>query len=141
MAPHRATWPHRRLFILLALLALPALGWADPTLTELLLPQTIPGADPSWFGFLMTLREGAPVTRNQLAEHLEQNNIQTRNLFAGNLTRHPCFDDLEEGTDYRIVVPLTNTDRIMNDSLWVGVYPGMGIDRLGFLIETVKRFF
>jgi CDP-6-deoxy-D-xylo-4-hexulose-3-dehydrase len=104
----------------------------------LLLPQTIPGADPSWFGFLMTLRDGAPVTRNQLAEHLERNNIQTRNLFAGNLTRHPCFDALKEGTDYRIAVPLTNTDRIMNDSLWVGVYSGMGQAQLAFMLKTIQ---
>jgi len=104
----------------------------------LLLPQTIPGADPSWFGFLMTLRDGAPVTRNQLAEHLERNNVQTRNLFAGNLTRHPCFDSLKEGTDYRIAAPLTNTDKIMNDSLWVGVYPGMNRARLECIIASIK---
>jgi len=107
------------------------LGW-------LLLPQAIPGADPSWFGFLMTLKEGAPITRNQLAEHLEKNNIQTRNLFAGNLTRHPCFDALIEGADYRIAVPLTNTDRIMNDSLWVGVYPGMDAARLRFMVQCIQ---
>lgn len=105
----------------------------------LLLPQTVAGAVPSWFGFLMTLKDGAPVTRNQLTEHLEKNNIQTRNLFAGNLTRHPCFDDLKEGVDYRIASPLTNTDKIMNDSLWVGVYPGMDADRLKFIVDTVSR--
>ncbi len=106
------------------------IGW-------LLLPQTIPGADPSWFGFLMTLQEGAPVSRNQLSGHLERNNIQTRNLFAGNLIRHPCFDSLKEGTDYRIAAPLTNTDKIMNDSLWVGVYPGMEQKCLAFMVELI----
>lgn len=103
----------------------------------LLLPQTIPGLDPSWFGFLMTLKEGAPVTRNRLAEHLERSNIQTRNLFAGNLTRHPCFDSLKEGTDYRIAAPLTNTDKIMNDSLWIGVYPGMTKPMIDFMVATI----
>lgn len=102
------------------------------------LPQTIPGADVSWFGFLMTLQEGAPVTRNQLAEHLERHQVQTRNLFAGNLTRHPCFDSLQAGKDYRLAVPLTNTDKIMNDSLWVGVYPGMKPESLAYMVDLVK---
>jgi len=64
--------------------------------------------------------------------------VQTRNLFAGNLTRHPCFDSLKEGTDYRIAAPLTNTDKIMNDSLWVGVYPGMNRARLECIIASIK---
>ena len=102
------------------------------------LPQTIPGADVSWFGFLMTLQEGAPVTRNQLAEHLERHQVQTRNLFTGNLTRHPCFDSLQAGKDYRLAVPLTNTDKIMNDSLWVGVYPGMKPESLAYMVDLVK---
>ncbi len=107
------------------------LGW-------LLLPQTIPGADPSWFGFLMTLQEGAPVNRNQLAGHLERNNIQTRNLFAGNLIRHPCFDGLKEGADYRIAAPLKNTDTIMNQSLWIGVYPGMTEQMMIHMVRTIR---
>ncbi len=108
------------------------LGW-------LLLQQAIPGADPSWFGFLMTLQENAPVSRNQLAEHLETCKIQTRNLFAGNLTRHPSFDSLKANADYRIVAPLTNTDRIMNDSLWIGVYPGMDQDRLTYMVDAIRQ--
>ncbi len=107
----------------------------------LLMPQCISGSDPSWFGFLMTLKDGAPVTRNQLAEHLERQHIQTRNLFAGNLLRHPCFDSLKEGIDYRIAGALTNTDKIMNDSLWVGVYPGMDRERLTYMINTVRLRF
>lgn len=103
------------------------------------LPRAAEGSDPSWFGFLMTLRDGAPVTRNQLAEHLERQGVQTRNLFAGNLTRHPCFDSLEEGSDYRVAAPLANTDKIMADSLWVGVYPGMDAPRLAHVIDSVSR--
>jgi CDP-4-dehydro-6-deoxyglucose reductase, E1 len=76
--------------------------------------KALPNADPSWFGFLMTLVPNAPVTRNQFAEYLEKNKIQTRNLFAGNLTRHPCFETLKEGTDYRIAAPLSNTDIIID---------------------------
>jgi CDP-6-deoxy-D-xylo-4-hexulose-3-dehydrase len=103
----------------------------------LLLPDTIPGADPSWFGFLLTLRDGAPMSRNRLAEHLERANVQTRNLFAGNLTRHPCFDSLKAGVDYRIAAPLINTDTIMNNSLWVGVFPGMDRSMLSFMQEAI----
>ena len=99
--------------------------------------QPLPGAEPSWFGFLMTLTPEAPVTRNQLAEHLEKNKIQTRNLFAGNLTRHPCFESLREGIDYRIASPLLNTDTIMNQSLWIGVYPGMTERHIAYMISTL----
>jgi CDP-6-deoxy-D-xylo-4-hexulose-3-dehydrase len=99
----------------------------------------LPNAEPSWFGFLMTLAPDAPVTRNQLAERLEQRRIQTRNLFAGNLTRHPCFAALQEGTDYRVATPLVNTDKIMNDSLWVGVYPGMTPEKLEYIADTIKE--
>lgn len=107
------------------------------TVPWLLLPQALPGAVPSWFGFLMTLREEAPVTRNQLAQHLERYNIQTRNLFAGNLTRHPCFENLTEGVDYRIAGTLTNTDVIMNNSLWIGVYPGMKNAAIEYIVRCV----
>ncbi len=106
----------------------------------LLLPRAIPGADPSWFGFLMILKPNAPVTRNQLAQHLESQNIQTRNLFAGNLTRHPCFADLQADLDYRTVSSLTNTDAIMNNGLWIGVYPGLSEDALSYMISTVSKF-
>ncbi|MBN1865172.1 MAG: lipopolysaccharide biosynthesis protein RfbH [Victivallales bacterium] len=95
--------------------------------------------DPAWFGFLITLDENAPVSRNQLAEHLEKSNIQTRNLFAGNITRHPCFEHLVLGTDYRIAAPLINTDIIMNQSLWVGVYPGLDINRLNHIAATIHE--
>ncbi len=101
--------------------------------------KALPEADPSWFGFLMTLSPNAPVTRNGLAEYLEKNKIQTRNLFAGNLTRHPCFETLQAGTDYRIAAPLVNTDTIMNQSLWIGVYPGMTPEKLDYMIGVIKR--
>jgi CDP-6-deoxy-D-xylo-4-hexulose-3-dehydrase len=99
--------------------------------------KAVPHADPSWFGFLMTLTPDAPITRNGLAEHLEKNKIQTRNLFAGNLTRHPCFETLKEGTDYRIAAPLINTDTIMNQSLWIGVYPGMKKQTTDYMVKCL----
>ncbi|MCQ2390467.1 MAG: lipopolysaccharide biosynthesis protein RfbH [Kiritimatiellae bacterium] len=99
-----------------------------------------PESEPSWFGFLMTVTSKAGFTRNDLAKHLESKNIQTRNLFAGNITKHPCFESLHEGVDYRIAVPLVNTDKIMNDSFWIGLYPGMGDTRLDYMIKTIREF-
>jgi CDP-6-deoxy-D-xylo-4-hexulose-3-dehydrase len=102
--------------------------------------EKYPESDPSWFGFLMTLRDGAPFTRNGLAEYLESKNIQTRNLFAGNILKHPCFETLSEGRDYRVAGELKNTDKIMNDALWVGLYPGMGKDRIDYMISEIRSF-
>ena len=97
-------------------------------------------ADPSWFGFLMTVRRDAGFTRNDLAKHLESKNIQTRNLFAGNILRHPCFESLVEGVDYRVAGELANTDVIMNSSLWIGLYPGMGDAKNDYMIKTIREF-
>ena len=102
--------------------------------------EKYPESDPSWFGFLITLADDAPFTRNNFAEHLEANKIQTRNLFAGNILKHPCFETLKEGVDYRVASTLTNTDKIMNDSLWIGLYPGMGAEKLDYMISTIRNF-
>ena len=99
-----------------------------------------PESEPSWFGFLMTLTSKASFTRNELAQYLESHNIQTRNLFAGNIIKHPCFDSLKDGVDYRVVGELQNTNRIMNDSLWIGVYPGMSNEKLDYMIQTIREF-
>lgn len=107
---------------------------------KLILPRATEGSDPSWFGFLMTLRDGVNFTRNQLVEHLENSNIQTRNLFAGNITRHPCFDDMKQGVDYRICGDLKNTDKIMNDSFWIGLYPGMKDEAIEFMVRCITEF-
>lgn len=109
-------------------------------LKEFSLVQTQPNSDPSWFGFMITLKEGVSFSRNDISQHLERNNIQTRNLFAGNILRHPLFDDLEEGTDYRKVGDLPNTDKIMNDSFWIGLYPGMGDDAIDYMIKKIREF-
>jgi CDP-6-deoxy-D-xylo-4-hexulose-3-dehydrase len=115
-----------------------------PLESVLAFQEATPGADPSWFGFLITVREGAAyedgtsITRDGLVRALEGARVQTRALFAGNLTRHPCFDGMRErDRGYRIVGDLTNTDRIMRDSLWVGVYPGMSEEMLGHVATTV----
>jgi CDP-6-deoxy-D-xylo-4-hexulose-3-dehydrase len=107
---------------------------------EFSLVEAQENSDPSWFGFMLTLTKKAKFTRNDIVEYLENNNIQTRNLFAGNIIRHPLFDSLEEGLDYKKVGELANTDKIMNNSFWIGVYPGMGNDAIDFMIKTIRDF-
>lgn len=107
---------------------------------QFLLPEALPQSQPSWFGFMITLRDGTGFSRNEIVEYLEKKKIQTRNLFAGNLTRHPCFDSLREGTDFRISGKLKNTDKIMNDSFWIGVYPGMTTEKIDYMIEIINKF-
>lgn len=109
-------------------------------LKELQLVETQPNSDPSWFGFMLTLTDYAKFSRNELVEYLEKNNIQTRNLFAGNMTRHPMFDSMILNADYRIIGELTNTDKIMNDSFWIGLYPGMGDDAINYMVIKIKMF-
>lgn len=105
---------------------------------KLILPEPTENSDPSWFGFLICVKEGAGFTRDQLVQHLEDNHIQTRMLFAGNLIKHPCFDQMRAtGEGYRIVGDLKNTDRIMRDVFWIGVYPGMSTAMLDFMIEKI----
>lgn len=91
----------------------------------LILPEKAAGANPCWFGFIMTVRPECGKTRNEVVAYVEKHNIQTRNLFAGNITRHPAFQSLKEGADYRIAGSLAVTDRVMENSFWVGVYPGL----------------
>ena len=109
-------------------------------ISQLSIFRPYPEADPSWFGFLMTVKPSAGFSRNDLAKHLEAANIQTRNLFAGNITKHPCFATMREGVDYRVATPLTHTDTIMNDSLWIGLYPGMGEEKLDYMIKVIREF-
>ena len=105
-----------------------------------ILLKTTPKSDPSWFGFLITLRDGLPFKRNDIVTCLEEKNIQTRNLFAGNLIRHPCFSTLKEGKDYRIAGELKNTDKLMNDSFWIGLYPGMTEEMIGYIVAQIRDF-
>jgi CDP-6-deoxy-D-xylo-4-hexulose-3-dehydrase len=110
-------------------------------LDALVLNIATPNSDPSWFGFMITLKEGVKFSRNQLVEHLENANIQTRNLFAGNMLRHPMFDSMVRDGDYRVIGDLPNTDKIMNDSFWIGLYPGMGDEAIQYMIKSIKSFF
>lgn len=102
----------------------------------LILPQPTPGSDPSWFGFPITLRFEAPFTRNDLVRYLESRKIATRLLFGGNLIRQPAYQDVS----YRVVGELKNTDVVMNQTFWVGVYPGLTEQMIAYIIETVATF-
>lgn len=102
---------------------------------KLILPHCEENARPSWFGFLMTVREG--IDREKVVRYIEGRGVQTRMLFSGNLIRHPCFDRIR-GTDaYRVVGSLKNTDRIMRDTFWVGVYPGMTDEMIDYMVKTI----
>ena len=102
--------------------------------------KATPNSDPSWFGFLITVSDGMEFTRNDMSIFLEDNKIQTRNLFAGNVLRHPLFDSMTENEDYRAVGELKNTDKIMNDSFWIGLYPGMGNDAIDYMVKKIREF-
>ncbi|MGA9187258.1 MAG: lipopolysaccharide biosynthesis protein RfbH [Methanosarcina sp.] len=101
-----------------------------------ILPETEPKADPSWFGFILTVREDAGFNRDDIVKHLEKNNIATRMLFAGNIIRHPSFKDVE----YQISENLLNTDRIMNDTFWIGVYPGLTEEMIAYMVKIFDDF-
>lgn len=103
---------------------------------KLILPEACDGSKPSWFGFMLTCKEG--VDRNQVVPYIEEKGVQTRMLFAGNLVKHPCFDEMrKEQKGYRIVGDLINTDRIMQDTFWVGLYPGMTDEMLAYMGKTI----
>lgn len=105
---------------------------------KLILPEACKNSKPSWFGFMLTCKEG--VDRNEVVQYIEEHGIQTRMLFAGNLTKHPCFDQMRASkTGYRVVGNLENTDRIMEDTFWVGVYPGMTNAMIDYMVHTIKN--
>lgn len=105
---------------------------------KLILPVAQSDSNPSWFGFMMTCKEGTE--REKVVPYIEKHGVQTRMLFAGNLIKHPCFDELRNRKEgYRIVGTLENTDRIMKDTFWVGVYPGMTEEMIDYMIKVIKE--
>lgn len=110
-----------------------------PLSDRLILPEPAPDSRPSWFGFLISLRPESGLTRNAITRFVEERHVQTRLLFSGNLIRHPCFDQIR-GTDaYRVVGGLSNTDFIMNNTFWIGVYPGMTDEMIDYMAETIQN--
>ena len=103
--------------------------------------EATPSSDPSWFGFLMTVREQAGFTRNEIVGYLEDHQIQTRMLFAGNILKHPCFDAMrKEKTGYRVIGDLFHTNKIMEEAFWIGVYPGLTTEMVDYMIEVIHDF-
>ena len=111
----------------------------------LVLPKAQEGSRPSWFGFIMSVKEGAvdskgeAVTRNIITRALEDHNIQTRLLFSGNIIKHPCFDEYRDTDAYRVVGDLKTTDYIMNNSFWIGVYPGLSDEKIDYMAKVIKE--
>lgn len=104
---------------------------------RLILPEAAKGSQPSWFGFLISIRPETGIARNDVTKYIEEHNIQTRLLFSGNLIKHPCFDEIR-GTDaYRVVGELKNTEFIMNNTFWVGVYPGMTDEMIDYMAQVI----
>ncbi|MDR1023856.1 MAG: lipopolysaccharide biosynthesis protein RfbH [Prevotellaceae bacterium] len=106
---------------------------------RLILPEPAPSSTPSWFGFTLTCKDGAPATRSRLTQFIESNGVQTRALFAGNIVKHPCFDEMRQaGYGYRVVGALEATDMALNSTFWLGVYPGMTDEMVDRMVEVVK---
>ena len=111
----------------------------EPVADKLILPEPVENSEPSWFGFIVSVKPESGLTRNRVTRYVEDHNIQTRLLFSGNITRHPCFDQIR-GTDaYRVIGNLSQTDYIMNNSFWVGVYPGMTDEKIDYMAQIIKE--
>ena len=106
---------------------------------KLILPEPAEYSRPSWFGFLLSVKPESGLDRNKVIRYIEEHNIQTRLLFSGNLIKHPCFDQIR-GTDaYRVAGGLDNTEFIMNNTFWVGVYPGMTEEKIDYMAKVIKE--
>ena len=106
---------------------------------KLILPEPAKNSDPSWFGFMITVKDG---DKNDLVQYLEDKGVQTRMLFAGNILKQPCFDEIrEDESKYKVIGNLENTDKIMNNTFWIGVYPGMTDEKLNYMIDCIKNYF
>ncbi|MBR1731659.1 MAG: lipopolysaccharide biosynthesis protein RfbH [Ruminococcus sp.] len=111
----------------------------EPVSDKLILPEPVENSKPSWFGFLISVKPESGIARNDVTKYIEDHNIQTRLLFSGNLIKHPCFDEIR-GTDaYRVAGTLEGTDYIMNNSFWVGVYPGMTDEMIDYMAEIITE--
>jgi len=113
----------------------------EPLAGALMLPETLPKAKHSPFGFVLSVRPEAKFDRAGITDYLEQKNIQTRTLFAGNIIKHPCFDEMrKEKRGYRVVGDFSHTEAIMNDTFWIGVYPGLSQTQIDYMIKTITEY-
>ena len=106
---------------------------------KLILPEPVDASRPSWFGFLISVREESGLARNNVTRYIEEHNIQTRLLFSGNLIKHPCFDQLRGTNAYRVSGGLEVTDFVMSHAFWVGVYPGMTDEKIDYMAQVIKE--
>ncbi len=104
---------------------------------KLILPEPADNSDPSWFGFVISVKPESGLNRNEITKYIEDHNIQTRLLFSGNLIKHPCFDQIRNTDLYRVIGDLQNTDFIMNNTFWVGVYPGMTDEMIDYMAKII----
>ena len=109
----------------------------EKTSEKLILPEAVANSIPSWFGFLISIRPEAGLTRNAVIAHLENRNIQTRLLFSGNLIKHPCFDEIRGTEAYRVVGDFQETEFILKNTFWVGIYPGMTDEMIDYMAQEI----
>jgi CDP-6-deoxy-D-xylo-4-hexulose-3-dehydrase len=109
----------------------------EPISDKVYLPEPAENSVPSWFGFLISVKPESGLDRNKVTRYIEDHNVQTRLLFSGNLIKHPCFDEIRDTDAYRVVGDLTNTDFIMNNTFWVGVYPGNTDEKIDYMAQVI----
>lgn len=116
---------------------------ADKALAEcqdkLILPEPAEDSEPSWFGFLISVKPESGLDRNKMTRYIEEHNVQTRLLFSGNLIKHPCFDQIRRTEKNRVAGELTTTDFIMSNTFWVGVHPGMTDEMIDYVAGTIQE--
>lgn len=106
---------------------------------KIILPEPAENSDPSWFGFLISVRPETGLKRNDVIKYIESKNVQTRLLFSGNIVKQPCFNEIRETDDYRVVGNLENSDFVVNNTFWVGVYPGMTDEMIDYMAQVIKE--
>ena len=111
----------------------------EPMADKLILPEPAENSEPSWFGFMISAKPESGLDRNKITRYVEEHNVQTRLLFSGNLIKHPCFNQIRETDQYRVVDNLKNTDFIMNNTFWIGVYPGMTDEMIDYMAKVIKE--
>lgn len=106
---------------------------------KLILPEAAKNSNPSWFGFVISVKPENKKSRNEVTRYIEEHNVQTRLLFSGNLIKHPCFDQIRNTDAYRVVGDLSNTEYIMNNTFWIGVYPGMTDKMIDYMVQVIRE--
>lgn len=106
---------------------------------KLILPEAAKNSNPSWFGFVISVKPENKMSRNEVTRYIEEHNVQTRLLFSGNLIKHPCFDQIRNTDAYRVVGDLSNTEYIMNNTFWIGVYPGMTDKMIDYMAQVIRE--